>query len=181
VSVSRIASRYAEALLGVAQARESTEDLRGELRALVEVVRGSPELGRLLERADLPPEAKLEAMQQALGAAFSKTVMATMAALVRHRRGEIVGEVVEAFEELADAASGVVRAEAHTVVPLSQGQRTRLVSALERQTGRDIRLVERLDASVVAGVRLQVGDKLIDGSAAGRLARMREQLVYERG
>jgi len=44
-----------------------------------------------------------------------------------------------------------------------------------------VKLDERVDPAVLAGVRLQVGHKLIDGSAAGRLARMREQLMSERG
>jgi len=181
VTASRIASRYAEALLGLAQARDATDDVRGELRSLVDLIGNTPQLGRLLERPDLPPQAKLDAIQQAIGDTFSETIVALLATLVRHQRGDIVAQVAEAFEELDDAARGVVRAEAHTVVPLSENQQARLVAALERRTGRKVKLLERVDPTVLAGLRLQVGDKLIDGSAAGRLTRMREQLVNERG
>jgi F-type H+-transporting ATPase subunit delta len=89
--------------------------------------------------------------------------------------------VSEAFQALADRADGVVVAEAETVAPLTDQQRDRLVAALERLTGQRVRLEERLDASVLAGVRLRVGDRLIDGSAAGRLARMSEELMAAQG
>lgn len=82
---------------------------------------------------------------------------------------------------MADDAAGVVKAEASTVVPLTPVQRSRLTGALSRITGRRVVLAERVEPEVLAGVRVQVGDRLIDGSAAGRLERMREELVAVEG
>jgi F-type H+-transporting ATPase subunit delta len=181
VSERRVAARYAEALFGLAQARSSVEALRAELAELARLVEEAPELQRLLERPDVEAGAKLEAVRAALGAKFSETVVALLDALVRHGRGDSVAEVAKAYHELADEAAGMLQAETRTVVPLSQQQRVRLVAALERMTGKRVKLEERIDPSVIAGVRLLVGDKLIDGSAAGRLARMREGLIGRRG
>jgi F-type H+-transporting ATPase subunit delta len=181
VSAPRVAARYAEALFGLALDRESVGDLRRELADLVGLLEGSDELRHLLGRADLPAQQKLSAVEGALGGAFSKVVFSLLAALVRHGRGEAVAGVVDAYDELADEAAGVVRAEVCTVVPLGGGQRDRLTAILEHMTGQRISLAERVDPTVLAGVRLQVGDRLIDGSAAGRLARLREELIEERG
>ncbi len=52
-----------------------------------------------------------------------------------------------------------------------------MTAALVRLTGKQVVLKETLDPAVLAGVAVQVGDYLIDGSAAGRLARMREELL----
>jgi len=181
VSAPRVAARYAEAFFGVAQEIGLAGQLRGELDALAELVARTPALEQLLVRADLAPEQKIQALQAALGEEFSEPVMRLMGVLLEHARGEAVKEVAEAFSELADRAAGVVRAEACTVVPLSEQQRGRLVAVLERMTRQRVKLTERLDPSVLAGIRLQVGDRLIDGSAAGRLAAMREELIKERG
>jgi len=177
VTERRAAARYAEALFGLAQEWAAVESVRAELRELVGVIAAAPSLQALLARPDLGPKPKLQAVQSALGDQFTDIVVGLLAALVRHRRGEYVSVVVEAFEEMADDAAGVVRAEAKTVVPLSDGQRERLIAALSRMTGRRVVLEERLDPGILAGMRVEVGGRLLDGSAAGRLARLREELM----
>jgi F-type H+-transporting ATPase subunit delta len=181
VSAPRIVARYAEAFFGLAQQNSLIEQLRGELEALAALVEQTPALEQLLARADLALEQKLEALRAALGESFSGAVMRLLAVLLEHARGEAVKQVAEAFGELADRAAGLVRAEACTVMPLTDLQRGRLTAVLQRMTGHPVKLTERLDPSVLAGIRLQVGDRLLDGSAAGRLATMREQLIKERG
>jgi len=176
-----VASRYAEALFEVAQGRRAVEAVRTELEALLELAEATPALRALLERPDLAADQKLEALRAALGDEFSDTVVALLDALVQRGRGDHVAEVAAVYDEMADDAAGLVRAEARTAAPLTDGQRARLVAALGRITGRQVKLEERLDPEVLAGVRLLVGDRLIDGSAAGRLARMREELMSVRG
>jgi F-type H+-transporting ATPase subunit delta len=168
-------------VFGLAQARGTTPQVGEELEELVRLAAAAPELRMLLERPDLAVERKLEALREGLGPRFSQTVTALVAGLVRHGRGDSIGEVAEAYGELADEAAGVARAEARTVVPLSATQRARLAAGLERLTGKRVRLEDKIDPTVLAGVRLQVGDRLIDGSAAGRLARMREELMGHQG
>lgn len=181
MSPPRIAARYAEALFGLAQQGGAVARLRRELAELADLIEGSRDLRALLKRPDLPADRKTAALDAALGGRFSREIIALVEALVRHHRGEAAPAVSEAFQALADRADGVVVAEAETVAPLTDQQRERLVAALERLTGQRVRLEERLDASVLAGVRLRVGDRLIDGSAAGRLARMSEELMAARG
>lgn len=181
MSAPRVAARYAEALFELARERHAVDGIRRELEQFAELLEGSPELRGLLERADLPTERKVEALGSALGGAFSDSVAALLAALVRHRRGDLAAQVLDAYGEFADRAAGVVRAEVCTVVPLRNDQRERLLAVLERIAGGEVRLAERVDPAVLAGVRLQVGDRLVDGSAAGRLARLREALLEERG
>ena len=175
----RISARYAEALFDLARARQSVEALRAELAQVVALVEESAELRALLERPDLPAEWKVEALREGLGRSFSDAIMGLLAVLVHHHRGDSVAQLAQAYGELADEAAGVVRAEVRTVVPLTEVQRARLTAALGRLTGGQVKLEVRTDPALLAGVRLQVGDRLIDGSAAGRLARMREELIGE--
>jgi F-type H+-transporting ATPase subunit delta len=177
----RVAQRYAEALYDLADARGKAESVRDEMEELLALVAASPELRSLLERPDLEPERKLVALRAGLKGQLSETVSALLASLVQHGRGDSLGEVGEAYEELADEAAGVVRAEVETAVPLSEAERRRLAAALAQLAGRRVKLEERTDKGVLAGVRVRLGDKLIDGSAAGRLARMREELIDEQG
>ncbi|MFB3883057.1 MAG: ATP synthase F1 subunit delta [Armatimonadota bacterium] len=181
MSAPRIAARYAEALFGLAQQRDIVDTLRSQLSELTSLVNAAPELRGLLERADLAAERRIAALAAAFGGKFSNELVATLVALVRHQRGHAVAQVSEAFGEMADRAAELVVAEAATVVALTSEQHSRLVAAIQRMTGKQVRLEQRVDPGVLAGVRLTVGDRLIDGSADGRLTRMREELMSLRG
>ncbi len=61
--------------------------------------------------------------------------------------------------------------------PLSQEQAERLRAALERQVGRQVNLQVVVDPAVVGGARVQVGDEVIEGTVAGRLAAAEKQLT----
>lgn len=177
----RAAARYAEALLDVAQESRIVDSVRRELDDLVALVHDTPALARLLERPDLPAEEKFAALSAALGDAFSGAVLSMLRVLLQHGRGGEIPAVAQSYHVLADEAQGIVRAEARSVLPLTRQERARLLATLTRLTGRKVLLEERIDPGVLAGVSVQVGDRLIDGSASGRLARMREQLLGQRG
>jgi len=181
VNDRRAAARYAEALLRVAAEGRAVEAVRRELADLVALVQAAPVLKDLLQRPDLPAARKSQALLAALGGRLSETVLAMLEVLLRHGRGGELMEVADSYYELADEAEGLVRAEARTVIPLTGEERSRLLAALSHIAGRRVALTERLDPAVLAGVSVQIGDRLIDGSAAGRLARMRKELVGERG
>ncbi len=176
----RAASRYAEALLGAAQGGRAVEQVRHDLDALVQLVNETPLLRGLIERPDLEADQKFEALRAALGDQFSALTMSLLRVLLEHGRGPDLEAVRDSYHDLADEAEGIVRADARSVVSLTPEQRRRLIAALEKLTERKIVLTERIDPAVLAGVTVQVDDQLIDGSAAGRFARLREELLGTR-
>jgi F-type H+-transporting ATPase subunit delta len=89
----------------------------------------------------------------------------------------IVNDLVDEYEQLADSASGRLRATAVTAVALSEQERSRLSTQLSRRFGREVRLEVRVDPDIIGGLVLEVGDHLIDASVAGRLRQLRRTLV----
>lgn len=178
---SRVAGRYAEALFQLAVERNAVEEVRRELGHLVELIEASPALEELLVRPDLEAEKKLTALRAALGEEAPEAMIALLETVLRHRRGDQLGGISAVYGALADEAAGLIRAEVTTVVPLTPEQRERLISVLSRMTGRRVELEERIDESILAGAQIKLGDRLIDGSAAGRIERMRAHLVRAQG
>jgi F-type H+-transporting ATPase subunit delta len=181
VTDRRAAARYAEALLGVASEQQAIESVRQEVEALVALVEATPVLGDLLARPDLDAEQKERMISTALGGRFSEAVVSMLLVLLHHQRGEDLPAVRDVYGEMADEAEGLVRAEARAAVPLTGEEQQRLAAALARLTGKRVLLEVQVDPSVLAGVTVEVGGRLIDGSAAGRLARMREELLPQSG
>jgi len=81
----------------------------------------------------------------------------------------VLGWAVEQYEALKNAREGVIEADVQSAFELTDAQLAELVAALEKRTGRKVKAQVRLDKSLIGGVRVVMGDKVIDGSARAQL------------
>ena len=96
--------------------------------------------------------------------------------MAENRRLGLLGEVRTQFEALKNEREGVIEADVQTAFELSDAQLAGLVSALEKRTGRKVRAQVHLDKSLIGGVRIVMGDKVIDGSARAQLGALESAL-----
>jgi len=92
--------------------------------------------------------------------------------LIRNRRLELLPEIREQFEALKLAREGVVDADIESAFPLDAAQVAALVTELERKFKRKVSPHVRVDQELIGGVRVTVGDEVIDGSVRSKLAAM---------
>ena len=88
----------------------------------------------------------------------------------------LLPEIRAQFEALKDEREGVVEAEVQSAFELSDAQLRDLVQRLEKKTGRKIRARVQIDKDLIAGVRVILGDKVIDGSARAQLGALETAL-----
>jgi F-type H+-transporting ATPase subunit delta len=96
--------------------------------------------------------------------------------MAENRRLGLLGAVRAQFEALKNAREGVIEADVQTAFELSDAQLGALVSALEKRTGRKVRAQVHVDKSLIGGVRIVMGDKVIDGSARALLGALESAL-----
>jgi F-type H+-transporting ATPase subunit delta len=96
--------------------------------------------------------------------------------LAENKRLELLPLIHEQFEELKNELEGVVEAEVHSAFELSDAQVADLVQRLEKKTGRKVRARVEVSKDLIAGVRILLGDKVIDGSARAQLAALETAL-----
>lgn len=96
--------------------------------------------------------------------------------LAQNGRLELLAEIRAQFEALKNEHEGVVEAEVHSAFELSEAQVADLVQRLEAKTGRKVRAAVKLDPALIAGVKVVLGDKVIDGSARAQLAALETAL-----
>jgi len=96
--------------------------------------------------------------------------------LAENKRIELLPEIRTQFEALKNEREGVVEAEVHSAFELTQAQVADLVQRLEKKTGRKVRAQVRIDKDLIGGVKLVLGDKVIDGSARAQLGALRAAL-----
>ena len=96
--------------------------------------------------------------------------------LAANGRLELLPEIRAQFEALKNERDGVLEAEVQSAFQLSDAQVRDLVQRLEKKTGRKVRARVSLDKELIGGVRVLLGDKVIDGSARAQLAALETAL-----
>ncbi|MCW2810634.1 MAG: atpH [Friedmanniella sp.] len=144
---------------------EETED---ELFRFARLVESNPDLRNALSgrAVDLAARENLVGELLAGKATDSTVVLAKRAVAARERTFD---HTIEGFVTLAAAQKSRVVATVRVARPLTGEQRDRLRAVLRRQVGRDVAVQEILDPDVVGGVRVELGDEVIDGTVVSRL------------
>jgi F-type H+-transporting ATPase subunit delta len=96
--------------------------------------------------------------------------------LAENGRLELLPEIRAQFEALKNEREGVVEAQVHSAFELSAGQLADLQQRLEKRTGRKVRTQVHVDKDLIGGVKLVLGDKVIDASARAQLAALETAL-----
>ena len=111
-----------------------------------------------------------------VGKASAQTI-AIVSHLVQQPRGRRINELLRFATSVVADEAGLAVATVTTASAISPAQLTRLSSALAANYGRGLRINHVIDPSLVGGVRVQLGDEIIDGSVASRLNELRLQLA----
>jgi F-type H+-transporting ATPase subunit delta len=166
--------RYAEAAFQIASRDDSIETWRRELELAAAETDG--QLMAVLANPALPLDQRLSAAEGVFGK-LSQPVRNTIFLLVRRGRIEQLPRVVAEFVRLDDRRQGITHATATSASPLTDLEVRALTARLEGMTGGRVALTTDVDAGLLGGLIVRVGDRLIDGSVRGRLERLRNQLA----
>jgi F-type H+-transporting ATPase subunit delta len=171
--VASLAERYAAALFDLADARHELDAVAGDLRELRTMLHESPDLGRLLRSPVLSREDQGKAIA-ALGerAGLSRLTGDFLGVVAGNRRLFAAPAMIEAFLKQLAERRGEVTAEVTAAQPLSESQQNTLAEQLRRAVGRRVTVDLRVDPSLLGGMIVKVGSRMIDGSLKSRLHRL---------
>lgn len=116
-------------------------------------------------------------VQALLAGKASAHTLAIVDHLVQQPRGRRIGELVRTAAAIVADQANLAVATVVSATPLSATQLERLRSGLSKSQGRDLQLNLILDPTIVGGLRVQIGDSIIDGTVSRRLSDLRLQLV----
>jgi F-type H+-transporting ATPase subunit delta len=172
--VSGLAERYAAALFELADERRDLDAVAGDLRALRAMLHDSADLLRLvrspvLSRADQGRAIALVAET----AELSQLTRDFLAVVARNRRLFAVPAMIEAYLAKLAARRGEITAEVTAAQPLTDAQNNALTEQLRRVVGGRVAVDLRIDPSLIGGMVVKIGSRMVDGSLRSKLQRMR--------
>lgn len=174
---STVAARYARALFIVTEKRGETPRALEDLKSLWEVVKPGTKVGGFLATPRVLMSDKRRVLRERLAGPCLHSVILFLDLLLRKKRLGELGTIVTEFEALVERAQGVRRAQAVSAVPMTEDERARLHRELERVTGAKIKLTTEVDASLLGGALVRIGDRVVDRSVRTLLDAIHQQLA----
>ena len=165
----QLASKYATAIFEIAKDEKNLDGYDKDLGRVRADVFALPEAVKFFQNPLVPQQAKKDLLKRAFDKEISETVMNFLMLLVDKKRIGVFNEIYDIFTSLKNKEQGILIADVTTAFPLTKKQQDALIKKLTTLTGRKIKVRPHKDESILGGLVLKIGDKLIDGSAAGRL------------
>jgi F-type H+-transporting ATPase subunit delta len=164
------------ATVGAAEQAGTLEELEDELFRFGRIVDGDPALTAAFSDRAVAPERKTALVDRLLSGKVSPQALLLARTAAAYPRGRRLPAVLADIGEAVAHRRNRAVARVTSAVPLTEAQRSRLTAALGRVYGRSMHLNVDVDPQVVGGLRVQVGDEVMDASVVTRLAEARRRL-----
>ena len=169
-SVSGVSGRYATALFELARDEKSVDAVKADLDRFEAMLADSPDLLRLVRS----PVFSADAQSRALAAILDKASISGIAAnflkvLTANRRLFAVADVIRAFRALVAKFKGEAPADGTVAEALSDKNLDALKTALKAVSGKDVALNVKIDPSIIGGLVVKLGSRLVDSSLRTKL------------
>jgi F-type H+-transporting ATPase subunit delta len=171
-----LARRYATAVFSLASDAASVERVGSELAAILGTIHSDPTILQYFTSPVVNRTEKEQTLLEALRGKVGDIPLHTLLLLVRKRRESLLEALVTEYGNIARTARGVEPLVIATARELSDDEIRALVGQLERTYSKKFEASVTVDPSLIGGVRVAMGDRLIDGSVAGRLEELTRSL-----
>ncbi|WP_145083413.1 ATP synthase F1 subunit delta [Aureliella helgolandensis] len=164
----QVGGLYAKALL--AAAGDSVDHIVGEFEAVVkECLDTHPNLEQALSSPRITQEQKESMLDRIFNGRINGTLLNFIKILCRRGRIDSLRAIQVTSKLLREEQLGKTRVSVTSAQPLNDDQRHQIAERLRQAYGREAVLVESVDAGLMGGIVLKIGDQVLDGSASGKL------------
>lgn len=174
---SKVAKRYAKALIGLGQEDGNLELYGRELAGFQEIWQAYAELRLAVLNPVFSLADRKGILEKVLAQSrFSKGVEHFLNLLLEKKRLGLITEIHAYYEQLKDEILNVTRAEVITARPLKKESQAQLAQVLEAFRSQKVKMQMREDRSLVGGIIVKIGDLVLDGSIKSQLRGWQESL-----
>ncbi len=174
---SAYARRYSQAAFRIALDSKELNRWQSDLRKIASLVKDAT-LFALLENPEVRFDNKAKVLSERLGD-INPLALKLVSLLVTKGRLGMIGDIADEYQRLLDNYRGIEGAEVAevtTAIPLDDEDKLRLAQRLTSLVGKPIVLEPKVDSSLIGGIIIRIGDKLIDGSIRSRLEALKKEL-----
>lgn len=179
--MTELARAYGDALYEVSGEQGDTARVRTDLQMLKTVLNDNPEVLALMDSPALRKQERVKVVAELFDGLVHHLVENALKLVAEYGTASELSEAIRQFEYRWDEEHGIMTADVTSAVPLTPEQEVQLTRRLEAMTGKRVRLNKRVDSRCVGGLRLQIGDRQMDGTIDHQLHRMETRMEGAQG
>lgn len=171
--MTEISKEYAVALFMLAAENGLVNEYSAQLNDIKELAKENPDYVNILESPAIPLSERLALVDAAFSEGYYEYIVSFIKLLCENRHIRSLCACIDEFIELARVAQNCVVATVYYVEPLTKAQKDKLILKLSKISGKKVEAVYVEDKSLIGGIKIQLDDKLLDGSLSGRLNKVK--------
>jgi len=173
----RIITKYAQGLYKVALKEENVTQFSVRLHSIMNILKSVPELNQLFITRRVQIEDKMVMLKNILGDKISGIEMDLIVLLIENGHMLLYGEILKRFDYLLDKKSEITQVQITSSTRLPDDEVQKISLTIENKIQKKLNVKMDIDTSLMGGIKLRVGNTLIDGSVSNRLQKMRDTLI----
>jgi F-type H+-transporting ATPase subunit delta len=173
----RIITKYAQGLYKVALKEENVTQFSVRLHSIMNILKSVPELNQLFITRRVQIEDKMVMLKNILGDKISGIEMDLIVLLIENGHMLLYGEILKRFDYLLDKKSEITQVQITSSTRLPDDEVQKISLTIENKIQKKLNINMHIDTSLMGGIKLRVGNTLIDGSVSNRLQKMRDTLI----
>lgn len=176
-SSTRIAQRYASALMDQALSDGTLETINNDFQNIMNNVRASDELVAVLNSPVIRHNAKVSIMKEVFGSTVSPLMMNFLIMLAEKRRESILPDIAASFTEMYNEEKKLIPVEFTSAIEIDEALRAKLIETIAKRTGKTVLPTFTIDASLKGGITIRIADTMIDASLRHQLDMLYRELT----
>ncbi|MBC7747775.1 MAG: ATP synthase F1 subunit delta [Methylotenera sp.] len=172
---TRAAIRYATAILDLANSKGVAEVVNNDMKLIASTINGNLELSTFIQNPTLKVEVKEKALLEVF-AGIDVVTQGLFHLLFENKRFEILEGIATEYSKLSDVMNGIEVAKVTTAFPMDAALEAKVKATIATLSDKKITIENTVDASIIGGFILRIGDKQYNASIANRLQVLKREL-----
>lgn len=177
-TVTLIVEAYAQSLLDLADQSDVVDTVETDLETVATLLAREPAFQAFVASPYFAEQTKRDLVHKVFADKLHRLTLNFLFVAMDHNRGKLLREIIDRFTQVYRARRGYRTVTAVVAQPLREDQRAKLTKDLAEAMQATVDLDVRVDPSIIGGVILRYGDKMLDNSIRGRLARTVSRITH---
>lgn len=177
--MNQVVERYAKGLFELALECNKIESWQQEVQSLIAIFEQIPHCTSFFTSTQIEKEDKKQLIHSTLEGKIDPLILNFFYLLVDKKRMGRVTEILVSFNSLCNQHRNILEGNIFSARMLTQSQILELEEACSKQKGSKVQLRNKIDPRLISGVRIVLGNEVIDSSMKARLSAMKQQLLKE--
>jgi len=171
-----ISLRYAKALFDISLEKDNVISSLNEVKTIIELLNENPKYINVLSSSFISKEEKIEMIEEAFKS-VNKDIKGLINIAIQNGRASIILDIFKEYVSLCNEYQNVKEGFVYSVIPLTKKEINEIENVISKKENTKVELINRIDASLIGGVKVVVKDKVYDGSILAKINSLKENLI----